>query len=602
MGEVYEAVHVSISRQVALKVLHPHLARLPEVGGRFLNEARAVNIVRHPGLVQISDVGMLPDGTTYIVMEYLAGETLGKYLERQDGQLPVPQILYLAHQIALALAAAHEKHIVHRDLKPDNVMLVGDANFPGQLRVKLLDFGIAKVGRENQLPGDGAVKTQVGSFLGSPLYMSPEQCRGAETVGPPSDIYSLGVMLYLMLSGEPPFVGSSVGVIVGMHMYQAAPQLLNKAPKTMPQLASLVDSMLHKDPAQRPTMQQVARELQSYQRALPGQPRSGQRMLAIGGVSALISLAALWVVLSTSGMTGHRATPARSCNAAGFCAEPLPPDIGRLRSLAAFSESDVWACGDPGVLIHYNGESWQLVRKGLGNRLHQLFGLSARDIWVVGDSGTLLHFDGNSWQQVAGVSPAYLTGIWGPQPDDLWIVGKTYAEQGTLLHYDGHGWQPVPSGTNQTLLTIWGARKDRIWAAGNQGTLVHYDGVAWREVSGLNTTAKLTQVFGSDERNVWVVGHSGTARHWDGSTWTALEMGRSTNVNGGFTSGPREVFFVGDLGLVAHYDGSRLVPLDSGVTSNLNAGVGLRGEHGVHLWAVGAPATLLHRLRSAAGP
>lgn len=116
MGEVYEAIHTRISRQVALKVLYPQLARLPEVGGRFLNEARAVNIVRHPGLVQISDVGLLPDGTTYIVMEYLAGETLGKYLERHDRRLPVLQVLNFAQQIALALSAAHEKHIVHRAL------------------------------------------------------------------------------------------------------------------------------------------------------------------------------------------------------------------------------------------------------------------------------------------------------------------------------------------------------------------------------------------------------------------------------------------------------------------------------------------------------
>ena len=597
MGEVYEAEHVHIARQVALKVLHPQLARLPEVSSRFLNEARAVNIVRHPGLVQISDVGMQPDGTTYIVMEYLAGETLGKYLERHGRRLPVPQVLNFAQQIAQALAAAHEKQIVHRDLKPDNIMLVREASFPGQLRLKLLDFGIAKVGRENQPAGEPAFKTQVGSLLGSPLYMSPEQCRGAETVGPPADVYGLGVILYLMLSGEPPFQGSSLGVIVGLHMFEKPVPIADKVPLRMPQLAALVDSMLHKDPAQRPTMPQIVRELERCQGELPEQRPGGRiffRRLAVGVGSALVSLGVLWVVLSTSGMTGHLG--ARSCNAAGFCSEPLPAGIGRLRSIAALSEGDLWACGDPGVLLHYSGQQWQLVHKGLGNRLHQIFGLSASELWAVGDSGTVLHYDGKSWQQMPGISPAYLTGIWGPKADDLWMVGKTYAEQGTLLHYDGKHWQPMQSGTTQTLLSIWGTRSDCIWAAGNQGTLVHYDGAAWREVSGLQTSAKLTQVFGSGEKDVWVVGHGGTALHWDGQAWKALDTGRMTNINGGWSGGAGDVWLVGDLGLTAHYDGAQLVPMDSGVTSNLSSGIGLRGDQGTHLWAVGAPATLIHRL------
>jgi hypothetical protein len=373
----------------------------------------------------------------------------------------------------------------------------------------------------------------------------------------------------------------------------------------MPRLAALVDSMLRKDPAQRPTMADVARELQLCQRALPGQGRSGpafQRRLAIGVASALVSLAALWVVLSTSGLALRKPGNPRSCNAVGFCAETLPPDINRLRSIVAFSARDIWACGDPGILIHHDGNSWQVVHRRLGNRLHQLFGLSANDLWAVGDNGTLLHYDGKSWQQLAGVSPAYLTSIWGPRADDLWLVGKTYADQGTLLHYDGAHWQPVPSGTTQTLLSIWGASKDRIWAAGNQGTVVRYDGTAWKEVPGLGVSAKLTQVFGTSAHDVWAVGHSGAALHFDGSKWSALVTDQASNLNGGWSNGPSDVWLVGDQGLVGHYDGTKLTFVDSGVLVNLNTATGLRGEHGVHLWAVGAPATVLHRLMGPASP
>jgi serine/threonine-protein kinase len=197
MGAVFEAVHTQIERKVAIKVLRAEFAQNQQLVARFFNEARAVNIVNHPSVVQISEFGQLPNGLAYIVMEYLAGEPLGARMKRQGGRLSVPEALRLTRQIAAALAAAHAKGIVHRDLKPDNVMIVPDPEAPGGERAKVLDFGIAKVLASAQgHTGDAmeqSSQTRTGMMVGTPLYMAPEQCRGSGTIDDRADVYSLGV-------------------------------------------------------------------------------------------------------------------------------------------------------------------------------------------------------------------------------------------------------------------------------------------------------------------------------------------------------------------------------------------------------------------------
>jgi serine/threonine protein kinase len=150
MGAVYEAIHETIERRVAIKVLRPQLTTTSDIAVRFINEARAVNLVNHPGIVQVSDYGQTAEGTAYIVMELLEGETLTKRLQRSGGKLPPTDALRLSRQILSALNAAHSKNIVHRDLKPDNVMLVAESDPEAGVRerVKLLDFGIAEVAPE----------------------------------------------------------------------------------------------------------------------------------------------------------------------------------------------------------------------------------------------------------------------------------------------------------------------------------------------------------------------------------------------------------------------------------------------------------------------
>lgn len=257
MGAVFECLHAAIERRVAIKVLHPEFARNPEFTTRFFNEARAVNRVDHQGLVQISDYGQMPDGTAYIVMEFLKGECVGTRLKRVGGSLSVEETLLLSRQIADALAAAHAKGIVHRDLKPDNIMIIPDPAMPGGERTKLLDFGIAKISATDR----AGPMTQTNAVMGTPVYMSPEQCRGAASVDEKSDVYSFGVLLYVMLSGRRPFDGEGTGEIMAKHIYESPPPLGMQASWVPGPLVDLVHALLVKDKQKRPKMANVVEAL-----------------------------------------------------------------------------------------------------------------------------------------------------------------------------------------------------------------------------------------------------------------------------------------------------------------------------------------------------
>lgn len=266
MGAVFEAVHEAISRRVAIKVLHPEAGRSTESINRFINEARAANLIGHPGLVQITDFGNLPDGSGYLVMEYLRGQTLSQRLEESGGKLPPSDAVQVSIQIASALATAHKKSIIHRDLKPSNVMLVPDPAMPTGERVKILDFGLAKLAAVQEA---AMVKTNSQAVLGTPLYMSPEQCQGAGQVDAKTDVYSLGCMLYEMLSGRPPFLGAGPGEVIGKHLFKEPEPLAKVAPEVPPALATLVDRLLVKSRDERPTMRDARHELESLAPTLP---------------------------------------------------------------------------------------------------------------------------------------------------------------------------------------------------------------------------------------------------------------------------------------------------------------------------------------------
>jgi tRNA A-37 threonylcarbamoyl transferase component Bud32 len=247
MGVVYLAEHPRLGRRVAVKFLRPELARGKRILKRFFNEARAATAIRHPGIVDVYDFGTLADGSSYITMEFLEGESLAARLKRTPRQTVVAG-LDIALQVAGALGASHSKKIIHRDLKPDNLFLVADPHTPGLERVKVLDFGIAKLGLDG---GDASVRTRTGSVLGTPLYMSPEQCRGSPAVDHRTDIYSLGVVLYEMLCGRPPFVGRAYGELAFLHIGTPAPSPRTHNPNLSPALEDLLLRTLAKEPEQR---------------------------------------------------------------------------------------------------------------------------------------------------------------------------------------------------------------------------------------------------------------------------------------------------------------------------------------------------------------
>lgn len=248
MGAVYLAEHPLLGRKAAVKILKPEFVANQDLVQRFLNEARAANAIHHPNIIDIIDVGILPEGVPYMMMEFLEGESLASRLLRVP-ILPLNEAVKHARQTASALAAAHALGIVHRDLKPDNLFVIPDAQNPGQERIKVLDFGIAKL-RPEFAPG--TPKTSVGSLMGTPAYMSPEQCMGKTTeIDQRSDIYALGIIFYEMLCGEPPFAGQNFGELFLQHVNGVPRPPRSLVPEIPAYLEAVVLKALEKEPRDR---------------------------------------------------------------------------------------------------------------------------------------------------------------------------------------------------------------------------------------------------------------------------------------------------------------------------------------------------------------
>ncbi|NNB84204.1 serine/threonine protein kinase [Corallococcus exiguus] len=241
-GSVYEAEHRILGRHAAVKVLHSHLADQGEMLQRFVREARVVNQIHHPNIVDVYDFGLMPDGSPYYVMELLSGRTLSQVVQER-GRLSASRALAYLEPVCGALEAAHRAGVVHRDLKSSNILVVEEGEKP---RLKLLDFGIAKL--IQQEPGQEGLTT-AGQRLGTAHAMAPEQFRGG-TIGPPTDVYALGVLLYQLLTGRYPFQSDDRLELERMHLEAPPPRPSVKAPVS-PAVDAVVLRCLDKDATRR---------------------------------------------------------------------------------------------------------------------------------------------------------------------------------------------------------------------------------------------------------------------------------------------------------------------------------------------------------------
>ncbi|HEX2878191.1 MAG TPA: serine/threonine-protein kinase [Polyangiaceae bacterium] len=315
-GTVYRAVHEVIGKVAAVKILHREYSSSPQMVSRFVAEARAVNQIRHKNIIDIFAFGRLDDGRHYFIMELLEGESFEQLLAR-DGRVSVQGAFLILKPVARALDAAHAAGIVHRDLKPDNIYLARDDE--GGVVPKLLDFGIAKLLDEER----STHKTETGTPLGTPYYMSPEQCRGL-TIDQRTDVYSFGVLLYRSLTGQLPFEARTALDIMFQHIHQAPPPVSTVNKRLPASFDAPITAMLAKEAAARPATIEGALDALGRAAAAAGllvEPISGeQRRLPfstppLGDSDGMRVVGKLATPTFAQARTVDASTPSRTLNA-----------------------------------------------------------------------------------------------------------------------------------------------------------------------------------------------------------------------------------------------------------------------------------------------
>jgi serine/threonine-protein kinase len=344
MGDVYRARHLKLGKPFAIKVIGRPLSRDAGAVERFEQEARTLARLHHPNIVDVLGFGALADGRSYLVMEYLVGEVLRDRLDR--GRAALHEALGVLDHIAKALEAAHAANVVHRDVKPENVFLERVTGEPRPI-VKLLDFGLAKLAADVDRRTE---RTQSGITIGTPAYISPEQCRGAN-VDHRTDVYALGCVAYELLLGRGPFVDAkTVPAFFAAHLHEPPPMPRSIWPEIPPQLDLLLFATLAKDPAHRPTLAQIRAVIASVQ-SMPMIPAAVSSPPADRRTVALVAATIVGIVIGAA-VFGSRRAPMQDMARARAAASETPivaPLDARLEMVVAAPSMGAKHVDRPGV-------------------------------------------------------------------------------------------------------------------------------------------------------------------------------------------------------------------------------------------------------------
>ena len=252
--------------------------------------------------------------------------------------------------------------------------------------------------------------------------------------------------------------------------------------------------------------------------------------------------------------TGSRlaSTTGGFCSPDGWCWENPLPHGCRLFSVWGTSGKDVFAVGDSGTILHFDGRTWSAVKSGTTRWLYSVWGAGPANVFAVGDHGTILHYNGKSWAPMKSGTTESLYSVWGTGPTNVFAVGS----HGTILHYDGRAWASMISGTRLDLFSVWGSSSKDVFAVGAEGTIIHFDGRAWAPMKS-GAPYGLNSVWGTGPTNIFAVGLHGTILHPDSSAWSSLSLRTTAWLRSVWGASATSVFAVGDHGTILHYRGPR---------------------------------------------
>ena len=272
------------------------------------------------------------------------------------------------------------------------------------------------------------------------------------------------------------------------------------------------------------------------------------------------------------------------------CAEELEwqnplPQGNSLNAVLSLSSNDVYAVGNNGTIMHYDGNIWERMPSGTTNNLGSIWGITSNNLFAVGNNGTIIHFNGSTWSPLSSETTSNLTQVWGTSGNDVFAVG----EKGTILHYDGAVWTSMKNDINNDIRGIWGVSSTEVYAVGFNGMILRYDGTSWR-LTNSRSNKDLLGVWGTSSTNIFAVGYTGTMLHFDGISWNIMNSATRNDLLGIWGSSSKNIYATGDAGTILHFNGITWSPMTSNKTNTI---CGLGGASDNSIYAVGSGEIVL---------